>query len=91
MVSRCRPALRVGGGAPDQGAAPQLSELGEWAELVSGDRRFRVLFGPGTGCTAATQCVGEIPPGRAPEHSHHPYDEVVAILEGAGVLHAGPS
>jgi quercetin dioxygenase-like cupin family protein len=55
---------------------------------VTGDRRFRVLFGPGNGCSAATQFVGEIPPGRAPEHSH-PYDEVVLVLEGDGVLHAG--
>jgi quercetin dioxygenase-like cupin family protein len=57
---------------------------------VTGDRRFRVLFGPGSGCDAATQFVGEIPPGRAPEHSH-PYDEAVLVLEGVGVLHAGPA
>lgn len=55
---------------------------------VTGDRRFRVLFGPGRDCPAATQFVGEIPPGRAPEHSH-PYDEVVLILHGTGVAHAG--
>jgi quercetin dioxygenase-like cupin family protein len=36
----------------------------------------------------ATQFVGEIPPGRAPEHSH-PYDEVVLILAGEGVAHIG--
>ena len=36
----------------------------------------------------ATQFVGEIPPGRAPEHSH-PYDEVVLILHGHGVAHIG--
>jgi quercetin dioxygenase-like cupin family protein len=30
--------------------------------------------------------VGEIPPGRAPEHSH-PYDEMVLVLEGEGVAH----
>jgi mannose-6-phosphate isomerase-like protein (cupin superfamily) len=46
-----------------------------------------VLFGPGRGCAAATQFVGEIPPGRAPVHSH-PYDEVVLILAGEGVVHA---
>jgi quercetin dioxygenase-like cupin family protein len=57
---------------------------------VTGDRRFRVLFGPGHGCSAATQFVGEIPPGRAPDHSH-PYDEVVLVLAGEGVLHAGPA
>ena len=33
---------------------------------------------------------GEIPPSRAPEHSH-PYDEVVLILSGTGVAHIGGS
>jgi quercetin dioxygenase-like cupin family protein len=45
------------------------------------------LFGPGRDCPVATQFVGEIPPGRAPEHSH-PYDEVVLILGGEGIAHA---
>ncbi len=31
---------------------------------TTGDRQFRVLFGPGRGCSVATQFVGEIPPGR---------------------------
>jgi mannose-6-phosphate isomerase-like protein (cupin superfamily) len=75
-------------GAPGDTAGPRLSELGDCPLEVTGDRRFRVLFGPGRGCSAATQFVGEIPPGRAPEHSH-PYDEVVLVLEGEGVLHAG--
>jgi mannose-6-phosphate isomerase-like protein (cupin superfamily) len=69
---------------------PRLSELCDCAVEVTGDRRFRVLHGPGNGCNAATQFVGEIPPGRAPEHSHT-YDEVVLVLEGEGVLHAGPA
>jgi mannose-6-phosphate isomerase-like protein (cupin superfamily) len=55
---------------------------------TTGDRQFRVLFGPGRGCSVATQFVGEIPPGRAPEHSH-PYDEVVLILRGTGTAHIG--
>jgi mannose-6-phosphate isomerase-like protein (cupin superfamily) len=84
----------AGDGSADAGApgdaAPQLSQLGDRPVEVTGDRRFRVLFGPGNGCPAATQFVGEIPPGRAPEHSH-PYDEVVLILGGEGVLHAGPA
>jgi mannose-6-phosphate isomerase-like protein (cupin superfamily) len=75
-------------GAPGDPAGPRLSELGDCPVEVTGDRRFRVLFGPGHGCSAATQFVGEIPPGRAPEHIH-PYDEVVLVLEGEGVLHAG--
>jgi quercetin dioxygenase-like cupin family protein len=45
-------------------------------------------FGPGKGCSVATQFVGEIPPGRAPDHSH-PYDEVVLILRGEGIAHIG--
>ncbi len=55
---------------------------------VTGDRQFRVLFGPkaGTGFAPATQFVGEIPPSRAPDHSH-PYDETVLVLEGTGKVH----
>jgi mannose-6-phosphate isomerase-like protein (cupin superfamily) len=82
-------ALREGT-AQGAGAAPRRKELRDCAVQVTGDRRFRVLFGPGSGCDAATQFVGEIPPGRAPEHSH-PYDEVVLVLAGTGVLHAGPA
>jgi quercetin dioxygenase-like cupin family protein len=69
---------------------PRLSELAACEVEQTGDRRFRVLLGPGRGCEAATQFVGEIPPGRAPEHSH-PYDEVVLVLAGEGVAHAGGS
>jgi mannose-6-phosphate isomerase-like protein (cupin superfamily) len=69
---------------------PLLSELAACEVERTGDRRFRVLLGPGRGCEAATQFVGEIPRGRAPEHSH-PYDEVVLVLDGEGVAHAGGS
>jgi quercetin dioxygenase-like cupin family protein len=69
---------------------PRLSELAACEVERTGDRRFRVLLGPGRGCEAATQFVGEIPPGQAPEHSH-PYDEVVLVLGGEGVAHAGGS
>ena len=72
---------------PDQ-AGPRLRDLRDCDVETTGDRQFRVLFGPGRGCPMATQFVGEIPPGRAPEHSH-PYDEVVLVLAGDGVLHAG--
>ncbi len=73
---------------PSASAVPLVRQLAECAVETTGDRRFRVLFGPGSDCPAATQFVGEIPPGRAPEHSH-PYDEVVLILDGDGVAHAG--
>jgi cysteine desulfurase family protein (TIGR01976 family) len=66
------------------------SDLAECEVERTGDREFRVLFGPGRGCSVATQFVGEIPPSRAPEHSH-PYDEVVLVLSGTGVAHIGGS
>jgi mannose-6-phosphate isomerase-like protein (cupin superfamily) len=72
-------------GAPDAGG-PLVSDLGECAVERTGDRKFRVLLGPGRGCAAATQFVGEIPPGRAPVHSHT-YDEVVLVLAGTGIAH----
>jgi mannose-6-phosphate isomerase-like protein (cupin superfamily) len=45
-------------------------------------RQFRLL----APCSSATQFVGYIPVGRAPEHFHK-YDEVVYVLEGEGALH----
>jgi mannose-6-phosphate isomerase-like protein (cupin superfamily) len=68
--------------------APQSRHFADCDVETTGDRRFRVLFGPGQGCSVATQFVGEIPPGRAPEHSH-PYDEVVLVLAGQGTVHMG--
>jgi quercetin dioxygenase-like cupin family protein len=67
---------------------PLSRDLRDCPVEMTGDRKFRVLFGPGRDCAAATQFVGEIPPGRAPEH-RHPYDEVVLVLTGTGVGHAG--
>jgi quercetin dioxygenase-like cupin family protein len=71
---------------PALAGPPRMSRVRDCEVEVTGDRRFRVLLGPGRGCAAATQFRGEIPPGRAPEHSH-PYDEVVRVLEGEGVAH----
>ncbi|MGA3155581.1 MAG: cupin domain-containing protein [Streptosporangiaceae bacterium] len=73
----------------DEPAGLLVNRLDDCAPEMTGDRRFRVLFGPGRGCAAATQFVGEIPPGRARDHSH-PYDEVVLVLQGSGLLHLGP-
>jgi mannose-6-phosphate isomerase-like protein (cupin superfamily) len=78
---------QAAGPAPDPG--PVLAaDLQDCDVETTGDRKFRVLFGPGRGCSTATQFVGEIPPGRAPDHSH-PYDELVLILDGTGVAHIG--
>jgi quercetin dioxygenase-like cupin family protein len=83
------PAAAPGPGAePDGPAGPLLADLADQQAEITGDRQFRVLFAPGQGCAAATQFVGEIPPGRAPFHTHT-YDEVVLILAGEGVLHIG--
>jgi mannose-6-phosphate isomerase-like protein (cupin superfamily) len=70
----------------EAGDVPLVSDLSDCPVETTGDRRFRVVFGPGRGCAEATQFVGEIPPGRAPVHSHT-YDEVVLILAGQGVAH----
>lgn len=44
------------------------------------------LLGPD--CPSATQFVGLIPQGRAPDH-YHLYDEVIYVLEGEGFLEIG--
>jgi quercetin dioxygenase-like cupin family protein len=73
----------------EQAARPlQDKDFADCEIETTGDRQFRVLFGPGKGCSVATQFVGEIPPGRAPEH-RHPYDEIVLILGGEGTAHIG--
>lgn len=56
------------------------------ARAATGDRSFRIVHGPETGSCSATQFVGFIPPGRAPDHFHE-YDEVIYVLAGEGILH----
>ena len=51
------------------------------------DRWYRVMVDDGMG-SAATQFVGSIPPGRAPDHFHN-YEEVLFILRGEGRMWAG--
>jgi mannose-6-phosphate isomerase-like protein (cupin superfamily) len=72
--------------SPHHPGPPLARHLRDCEVETTGDRQFRVLFGPGRDCAVATQFAGEIPPGRAPDHSH-PYDELVLVLEGEGVLH----
>jgi mannose-6-phosphate isomerase-like protein (cupin superfamily) len=52
------------------------------------DGEFRYLVNQDLGCLDVTQFVGEIPPGRAPMHSHS-YDEIVYVIDGEGTLHFG--
>ena len=49
-------------------------------------RRFRLGATPQVGCDSATQFLGYIPPGRAPDH-YHRYEEVVYVVGGDGMLH----
>ncbi len=51
-------------------------------------RQFVLGATPDVGCRSATQFVGLVPPGRAPDH-FHTYDEVIYVLEGLGELEIG--
>ncbi len=82
------PSAVTPGPAAADASGPAACDLRGCEVETTGDRKFRVLFGPGRGCAVATQFVGEIPPGRASDHSH-PYDEMVLILAGEGVVHVG--
>jgi mannose-6-phosphate isomerase-like protein (cupin superfamily) len=80
-------AVRIPAPAPGGGSAlavirPDEQETG----LATADRSFRLVAHPATGCRSATQFVGVIPPGRAPDHYHH-YDEVIYVLRGTGTMH----
>ena len=68
---------------PANGAGHAIVEIeaAEAGEATAG-RMFRLL----APCPSATQFVGYIPPGRAPDH-YHRYDEVVYVLQGTGALH----
>ena len=56
----------------------------------TGDRWYREVINEDAGSTQVTQFVGGIPPGRAPDHFHL-YEEVICILGGEGIMHAGAS
>jgi uncharacterized cupin superfamily protein len=51
-------------------------------------RQFVLGATPEVGCMSATQFIGLVPPGRAPDH-FHTYDEVIYVLEGEGALEIG--
>lgn len=56
--------------------------------LPAGSRTFKYLVNHEVGCRNATQFIGVIPASKAPFHTH-PYEEVIYIVEGAGVIHVG--
>ncbi|MGH2888574.1 MAG: cupin domain-containing protein [Solirubrobacteraceae bacterium] len=70
-------------------AAPSVSRLGDQAvQAATAQREFRIVADPADGLRSATHFVGYIPTERAPDH-FHTYDEVIYVLEGEGVMHAG--
>ncbi|HMJ24519.1 MAG TPA: cupin domain-containing protein [Pyrinomonadaceae bacterium] len=77
--------------ATSTSASPAHSPLVRLADRraqPTADRWYRVLVDDEVGSTQATQFVGSIPPGRAPDHFHH-YEEVLFILKGSGRMWAG--
>lgn len=66
-------------------AAPLEIRLADQNVQRTGDRWYVELIQ-----SEVTQFVGGIPPGRAPDHFHL-YEEVICILDGQGVMHAGQS
>jgi mannose-6-phosphate isomerase-like protein (cupin superfamily) len=70
----------------ERGIVRALAE--QEAQDATAEREFRIVADPDCGLRSATHFVGYIPPGRAPVH-YHTYDEVIYVLDGEGVMHAG--
>jgi mannose-6-phosphate isomerase-like protein (cupin superfamily) len=79
--------------------APQTNGVGENRRVTvryadseplpaTSNREFRYLVNEDAGCLEVTQFVGTIPPSKAPLHVH-PYDEVIYVVEGTGIVHLG--
>jgi mannose-6-phosphate isomerase-like protein (cupin superfamily) len=82
-------AVRIPDPSPGPPSPPQVSRLADReAEAATASREFRIVADPETGLRSATHFVGYIPTDRAPDH-FHTYDEVIYVLEGRGVMHAG--
>jgi quercetin dioxygenase-like cupin family protein len=70
-------------------AGHAVVDLGEESRHgATAGRQFLLGACPDVGCASATQFVGLVPPGRAPDH-FHTYDEVIYVLDGQGRLFIG--
>jgi mannose-6-phosphate isomerase-like protein (cupin superfamily) len=67
---------------PDPSRGPAVVDCDEVERGTATAGRQFILGAP---CASATQFIGLIPPGRAPDHFHY-YDEVIYVLEGEGYL-----
>jgi mannose-6-phosphate isomerase-like protein (cupin superfamily) len=86
-------AVRIPSPEPAEQTAgrPELAvcRLGDQElEPATTDREFRIVADPDSGLRSATHFVGYIPTARAPDH-FHTYDEVIYVIDGEGVMHAG--
>ena len=70
------------------GPPPPFVRLSDRPAQPTADRWYRVMVDDEIGSTNATQFVGSIPPGRAPDHFHR-YEEVLFILRGEGRMWSG--
>ena len=75
---------------PTPRQSPPIVKLSDRQAVPTADRWYRVLVDDEIGSEQATQFVGSIPPGRAPDHFHN-YEEVLFILRGVGRMWAGGS
>lgn len=80
-------ARAASSGSAGRGPSP-IVPLADRPAQPTADRWYRVLVDDEVGSIEATQFVGSIPPGRAPDHFHH-YEEVLVILKGQGRMWAG--
>lgn len=71
----------------DPAPSPRSHDVVDLIDAKRGSATAGRQFVLGAGCGSATQFVGLVPPGRAPDH-FHTYDEVIYVLEGQGVLYA---
>ena len=82
-------AVRIPDPRPGSPAAPAVTRLSDQEpEPATTQREFRIVADPANGLRSATHFVGYIPGDRAPDH-FHTYDEVIYVLEGRGIMHAG--
>jgi len=83
-------AVRVPDPSPGPPSPPAIAHVEDRAlESATTQREFRIVADPASGLRSATHFVGYIPTERAPDH-FHTYDEVIYVLEGEGMMHAGP-
>jgi mannose-6-phosphate isomerase-like protein (cupin superfamily) len=84
-------AVRIPDPAPEQDNGPRAAVrtlADQEQQPATAQREFRIVADPDCGLRSATHFVGYIPTVRAPDH-FHTYDEVIYVLDGEGVMHAG--